>query len=142
MACVLAHERTLPLLDELETALTSGSSTRGIEMLTSVTDLFVNGAPRFSEDQIGVFDDVMVRLVVRPSKPRRAPSSPNRLAPIANAPANVIHMLAFDDDIEVARPVLTPLRTAQRARTSRHRGEQKPAAPGTPSRSEPRSAKR
>ena len=30
-----------------------------------------------------------------------------RLAPIANAPRNVIHQLASDDDIEVARPVLT-----------------------------------
>jgi len=30
-----------------------------------------------------------------------------RLAPIINAPANVIHLLASDDDIEVARPVLT-----------------------------------
>ena len=30
----------------------------------------------------------------------------HRLAPIANAPTNVIHMLAFDDDIEVASPVL------------------------------------
>jgi len=28
------------------------------------------------------------------------------LAPIANAPANVIHMLAFDDDIDVAHAVL------------------------------------
>ena len=31
-------------------------------MLTRITDLFVGGAPRYSEDQIGVFDDVMVRL--------------------------------------------------------------------------------
>jgi uncharacterized protein (DUF2336 family) len=30
----------------------------------------------------------------------------NRLAPITNAPSNVIHLLAFDDDIEVARPIL------------------------------------
>ena len=30
----------------------------------------------------------------------------NRLAPIANAPSGVIHLLAFDDDIAVAEPVL------------------------------------
>jgi uncharacterized protein (DUF2336 family) len=29
-----------------------------------------------------------------------------RLAPIANAPPNTIQMLAFDDDIDVAAPVL------------------------------------
>lgn len=98
--------RTLPLLDELEAALTSGNNTRRIEMLTRITDLFVGGAPRFSETQIGVFDDVMVRLVNTIEAKARARLS-HRLAPIANAPARVIGMLAFDDDIEVARPVLS-----------------------------------
>lgn len=98
--------RTLPLLDELEAALTSGSNPRRIEMLTRITDLFVGGASRFSETQIGVFDDVMVRLVNTIEAKARARLS-HRLAPIANAPAKVIGMLAFDDDIEVARPVLS-----------------------------------
>jgi uncharacterized protein (DUF2336 family) len=97
---------TLSLLDELETTLASGSSSRGIAILTSVTDLFINGAPRFSEDQIGVFDDVMARLMVKIEAKARAKLA-QRLAPIANAPSNVIHLLASDDDIEVARPVLT-----------------------------------
>ncbi len=97
---------TLSLLDELETTLASGTSSRGIEILTSVTDLFINGAQRFSEDQIGVFDDVMARLMVRIEAKARAKLA-QRLASIANAPSNVIHLLASDDDIEVARPVLT-----------------------------------
>jgi uncharacterized protein (DUF2336 family) len=97
--------RTLPLLDELETALTSGTNTRRIEMLTRITDLFVVGAARLSEDQIGVFDDVMVRLVQTIEAKARAKLS-NRLAPIGNAPAKIVNMLAFDDDIEVAAPVL------------------------------------
>jgi len=98
--------RTLPLIDELEAALNSGTNARRIEMLTRITDLFVGGAPRFSDEHIGVFDDVMVRLVMTIEAKARAKLA-NRLAPIANAPANVIHMLAFDDDIEVARPVLS-----------------------------------
>ena len=97
---------TLSLLDELETTLASGTSSRGIEILTSVTDLFINGAQRFSEDQISVFDDVMARLMVRIEAKARAKLA-QRLASIANAPSNVIHLLASDDDIEVARPVLT-----------------------------------
>jgi uncharacterized protein (DUF2336 family) len=97
---------TLALLDELETTLASGSSSRGIAILTSITDLFINGAQRFSEDQIGVFDDVMARLMVKIEAKARAKLA-QRLAPIANAPCNVIHQLASDDDIEVARPVLT-----------------------------------
>ncbi len=98
--------RTLPLLDELEAALTSGTNTRRIEMLTRITDLFVGGATRYSEDQIGLFDDVMARLVHTIEAKARAKLS-HRLAPVANAPVNVVTMLAFDDDIEVARPVLT-----------------------------------
>src|SRR6202023_3171000 len=97
---------TLSLLDELESTLATGSSTRGIEILTSVTDLFINGAPHFSENQIGVFDDVMARLMVKIEAKARAKLA-QRLASIANAPSNVIQLLAADDDIEVARPVLT-----------------------------------
>ena len=97
--------RTLPLIDELEAALSSGTDARRIEMLTRVTDLFVGGAARYSEEQIGIFDDVMVRLMSTIETKARSKLS-YRLAPIANAPSNVIHMLAFDDDIEVAQPVL------------------------------------
>jgi len=97
--------RTLPLLDELEAALGSGSINRRIDILTRISDLFINGAERFSDDQIGVFDDVMAHLINTIEAKARAKLA-HRLAPIANAPSNVIHMLAFDDDIDVARPVL------------------------------------
>ncbi len=96
---------TLPIIDELEAALASGTNARRIEMLTRITDLFVGGAPRFSETQTGVFDDVMVRLVSAIEAKARAKLA-HRLAPIANAPLNTIQMLASDDDIEVAAPVL------------------------------------
>lgn len=98
--------RSLTLLDELEAALASGSNARRIEILTRITDLFLGGASSYSEDQIGVFDDIMARLVTTIEAKARARLS-HRLAPVANAPSNVIHMLAFDDDVEVARPVLT-----------------------------------
>jgi len=97
--------RSLPLIDELEAALTSGTNSRRVEMLTRITDLFVGGAARYSDEQIGIFDDVMVRLVSTIETKARARLA-HRLAPIANAPSSVIHMLAFDDDINVAQPVL------------------------------------
>ncbi len=96
---------TLPLIEELEAALTSGTNTRRIEMLMRITDLFVGGVSRYSKEQIDVFDDVMVRLVSAIEAKARAKLA-HRLAPIANAPSSVVHMLAFDDDIEVAQPVL------------------------------------
>ncbi len=97
---------TLPLLDELEAALASGSSARRIDILTRVTDLFVLGASHYSEEQVEIFDDVIARLIGTIEAKVRARLA-HRLAPIANAPSNVIHLLAFDDDIEVARPVLS-----------------------------------
>ncbi len=95
----------LPLIDELEAAVTSGTNSRRIEMLTRITDLFVGSAARYSDEQIGVFDDVMVRLASTIETKARAKLA-HRLAPIANAPSSVIHILAFDDDIDVARPIL------------------------------------
>ncbi len=97
--------RTLPLLDELEAALASGNIARRVDILSRITDLFVHGAEHYSEDQVNVFDDVMARLVNTIETKARAKLAV-RLAPIPNAPSGVIHMLAFDDDIEVARPVL------------------------------------
>ena len=99
--------RTLPLLDELEAALTSGSIPRRVDILSRVTDLFVT-----QRRELFRRADRRVRRCHGAAgqhhrEPRPAPNWPQRLAPIANAPSNVIHMLAFDDDIDVAGSVLT-----------------------------------
>src|SRR5262249_9621282 len=78
---------------------------RRIEMLSRITDLFVGAAEHYSEEQVGVFDDVMARLV-RTIEAKARVILAQRLAAIANAPWGVIHILAFDDDIDVAQPVL------------------------------------
>jgi uncharacterized protein (DUF2336 family) len=48
-----------------------------------------------------------IALVVVDDRPATRAKLAHRLAPIANAPLNTIHMLAFDDDIEVAATVLS-----------------------------------
>ncbi len=97
--------QALPLIAELEAALTSGAARRA-EMLARVTELFVSEAARYSEEQVGVFDDVMVRLADTVGADARAKLA-QRLAPIANAPSSLTRMLAFDDEIEIARPILS-----------------------------------
>jgi uncharacterized protein (DUF2336 family) len=94
------------LIDELERALSTGTNAQRITMLSRITDLFVEGASRYSVAHINLFDEVIVKLVTTIEAKARAKLS-SRLAPVHNAPPGVIHMLAFDDDIEVARPVLT-----------------------------------
>jgi uncharacterized protein (DUF2336 family) len=92
------------LLDELEAALAAG--TDGAEMLSRITDLFLASADRFSVEQIDLFDEVIAKLAIAIEAKARAKLS-IRLADVPTAPAGVIRMLAADDDIDVARPVLS-----------------------------------
>jgi uncharacterized protein (DUF2336 family) len=94
------------LITELEDAISSGSADRRIDTLRRVCDLFETGASMYSDEQVELFDDVIGRLAASIEAKVRAELS-NRLAPIANAPANVVKALATDDLIEVAGPVLT-----------------------------------
>src|SRR3979411_602654 len=94
------------LLDELQTTLAHGTVARRVETLRRVTDLFINGAVDFSNEQIGLFDDVFQCLTDHIETSAKALLA-NRLAPIDNAPPSTVRALAFDDLIEVAPPVLS-----------------------------------
>ena len=50
------------LLDELQETLTHGTVARRVEALRRVTDLFVTGGVDYSDEQIGLFDDVFVEI--------------------------------------------------------------------------------
>src|SRR5437588_5961923 len=96
---------SLELLDELQTALAHGTVARRVETLRRVTDLFLNCAVDYSDEQIALFDDVfncLLRHIEASAKALLA----NRLAPVDSAPPMTMRTLAFDDLIEVAAPVL------------------------------------
>jgi uncharacterized protein (DUF2336 family) len=97
--------RTPSLAEELEAVVASGSTTRRSDILSRVTDLFVYDAERYSPDQVRLFGDVMARLARGMGTEARARLA-ERLAPLANAPANVVQMLALDEDAGVAGSVL------------------------------------
>src|SRR5882672_5813145 len=94
------------LLDELQTTLAHGSVARRVETLRRVTDLFINGAVDFSDEQVGLFDDVFQCLIDHIETSARQLLA-NRLAAVDTAPPLTIRALAFDDAIEVAGPVLS-----------------------------------
>ena len=102
------------IIAELEDAVRSGSSEKRIATLRQVTDLFLHGGERLSEDQVKVFDDVLCLLITRVESRARAELGA-RLAPVDYAPFDVIQHLARDDEIEVAGSVLA---TSSRLRTS------------------------
>ena len=94
------------LLDELQSTLTHGTVARRVETLRRVTDLFINGAVDYSDEQVGLFDDVFQCLIDHIETSAKMLLA-NRLAPIDTAPPLTIRALAFDDVIEVAGPVLS-----------------------------------
>jgi uncharacterized protein (DUF2336 family) len=93
------------LIPELEEVLQHGSRDRRTEMLGRITTLFLDQASQYSEQHVGLFDDVLGRLIVEIETKARAELS-RLLAPVNNAPPGVVRQLAQDDDISVAGPVL------------------------------------
>jgi uncharacterized protein (DUF2336 family) len=91
---------------ELDSALNRARPERRGEMLEQVTELFVSRAARYSDEEIGFVDAVIVRLAAEIEIEARILLS-RRLAPVPNAPPGAIRMLAFDDEPAVAAPVLT-----------------------------------
>ncbi len=69
------------LLDELQATLAHGTVARRVETLRRVTDLFINGAVDYSNEQIELFDDVFQCLMHHIETSARALLA-NRLAPI------------------------------------------------------------
>jgi uncharacterized protein (DUF2336 family) len=95
-----------PLISELDDAVRHGSQEKRVKTLKRITDLFLGAKEKLSEEQIEVFDEVLCRLIARIEATALIELS-ERLAPINNAPTNVIHTLAVDDEIAIAGPVLS-----------------------------------
>jgi len=96
---------SLSLISELEDVVQRGSREKRVETLKRVTILFLNGARHYNHDHVDLFDDVFGLLIQEIETKARAELS-NHLAPVSNAPVKVLRRLAYDDDIEVAGPVL------------------------------------
>jgi uncharacterized protein (DUF2336 family) len=91
------------VMQDLNEAIERGSSESRAKALWHATDILVEGT--FSEDEIRIFGDVITRLTDEIEDAARAELS-RRLAHSGNAPVRVVQMLASDDAIEIAGPVL------------------------------------
>ena len=90
-------------LEDLDDAISRGTAESRTRALWHATDVLIAG--RYSEEEISTFGKVISRLADEIEVEVRAQLS-ERLARFDQAPVAVIHRLAFDDAIEVARPVL------------------------------------
>src|SRR5574339_104442 len=94
------------LLDELNEAVAARDVKGRLKIILRITDLFAAGSRTYSGEQIALFDDVLEQLVAEIEAKARIELA-RRLAVTNGAPPNLLRSLAFDDDIDVAGPLLT-----------------------------------
>jgi uncharacterized protein (DUF2336 family) len=93
------------LINELDSAVAHGTPARRAAILARITDVFVAGSESYSANQIELFDDLFVRIATAIELSARSTLA-KRLAVAPRAPSTISRLLACDDDIAVAGPVL------------------------------------
>src|SRR4051794_23463880 len=103
------------IADEVEAAIHAGSAEKHLDTFRRVTELFLTSADGFSGEQIELFGDVLERLIKTIEIRALADVSArialaevsSQIASVKQAPRAVVRRLADNDEISVARPVLT-----------------------------------
>jgi uncharacterized protein (DUF2336 family) len=94
------------LIAEIQDAAVSGLTKRQLRALTRITDLFVAGSGRYSNQQIEMFDELFKTLVAVIELKTRIRLA-RHVATNPDAPAALVRAFAFDDASAVAAPVLS-----------------------------------
>jgi uncharacterized protein (DUF2336 family) len=105
---------TPSIVEEVETALSASSDAKGLETLKRVADLYLSSAGSYDTDQVELFDNVLQRLVktieiraIADVGARIALAElSTRLAHASQAPRSAVRVLARNDEITIAGPVL------------------------------------
>jgi uncharacterized protein (DUF2336 family) len=93
------------IVEEFQEAIGRDSRDGCAAKLGKITDLFFANIHNANDEQVGIFDHLMLQLVERIETRARAELG-NRLAPVQHPPLRVIGRLARDDEVIVAAPVL------------------------------------
>jgi len=96
---------SLAYINEINSAIAQSSDLRRAAMLRHLTDFFIVGSDQYTDEEIDLIDEVFVRLIERIEESSRALLA-IRLAPLSKAPPNILRLLAYDNSIDVARPIL------------------------------------
>ena len=103
------------IVDEVEAAIKAGSAEKHLATARRVTDLFLLSSDSCNNEQIELFGTVLERLVrtieIRAfadvSARMALVEMSTQLASVPKAPASIVGLLARNDEIAIARPVLT-----------------------------------
>jgi uncharacterized protein (DUF2336 family) len=93
------------LLDQLDDTLSRVSGSRRLVMLRQMTDLFLAGAPTYSEEVSALFDAIIKRLS-EGVESRELVELSHRLADANTVASDTVVRLSNSDDVAVAGPVL------------------------------------
>jgi len=93
------------LIAELDASLAAAPADWRPGVLRRIVDLFVNDAERYDDEQIGLFDDVICRLMTNIERLSLVELS-NRLAGVTKAPVKAVVTLARNRDPAINGPIL------------------------------------
>jgi uncharacterized protein (DUF2336 family) len=93
------------LIAEIEAAVSGGSPERRVLMLRRLTHLLLSSAARLNENQMCIFDDILVRLMEHIEAQSLVQLS-STLSDLSPAPKQALGYLACHNEIAVAAPVL------------------------------------
>ena len=97
--------RSQKLAAEIETSLGPGPSKRGNTVLRSVTDLFIDRADAYSDEQVEVFDDVMQCLLNHTERDARSNCRRGLRRSLARL-RELVQTLVTDKDPAISHPML------------------------------------
>lgn len=93
-------------LQALEHLARETSSERRRELMARLSVLFTDGVDAYSDDNVVIFGDILLRLLDQVEEPDRAALA-QRVAPCHRTPRTLVKTLAQDESVEVAEPILT-----------------------------------
>jgi uncharacterized protein (DUF2336 family) len=94
-----------PSIPGLEDIVKHGDPKRRSDAARKIADLFLAGAPRFRPGHIDLFDGILSGLVPHTEAAARAGLA-ERLSALDNAPPMLVDLLAREDEISIAGPLL------------------------------------
>jgi uncharacterized protein (DUF2336 family) len=94
------------LIADLEKAIEKRSAGKRNQTAMRITGLFVAMAGRLNDEQVELFDNVLGGLI-RKIDTQAAAKMSRDLAPIRNAPLDIVRHFARHDDVALAEPALT-----------------------------------
>jgi uncharacterized protein (DUF2336 family) len=93
------------LVAQLKRMASPDAAADRLSILRSITDLYFAGAGHHTDTEVYLFNDIMERIVDQISRSDKIALA-TRLSAEADSPYGIVRKLAFDSEVDIARPVI------------------------------------